>query len=290
MRFLGTLSVLCFVFFPTALLSQEWRLEGDLVLASAYEWRGLRLDPGANLQYSAYGSAAWDRLRLTAGAWSLTDLSSDPSTGLSQRWGAETSPWIEAALGDVRSQLFLGTVGYFLEDPETGSPLRRKDTWEVYVGGRGAFPRLPVLGEAVLFWDMARGGVGYAELAAALQIPLWVGSVVPLGSVFLEGRSGFSLGQTGDGPAAEAGGALSREQGLSHVDVSLRTTLMPVPVGPLSVSFTLASHWIRGLEAETKRIGSRVGGPVDSSRWVWVLGARLLLPRCRPEKELCRDL
>jgi len=290
MRLLGTITVLCFVFCPTSLLSQDGRLEGDLVLASAYDWRGLRLDPGANLQYSAYGSMAWDRVRLTAGVWSLTDLSSDPSTGLPQRWGAETSPWIEAAVGDVRNQLFLGTVGYLLKTPETGFPLRREDTWEVYVGSRGAFPRLPLLGEAMLFWDMTRGDVGYAEVAAALQLPLWIGSVVPLGSVFLEGRSGFSLGQGGEGPASEAGEALSREQGPTHVDLSLRTTLMPVPVGPLSVSLTLASHWIRALEEETKRIGSRVGGPVDSARWAWVLGARLLLPRCRPEKELCRDL
>ena len=59
-----------------ALLAQEWTLETDIELASKYEWRGLQLGPGFNTQYAAYGSVAWDDLMLTAGVWSLTDLSS----------------------------------------------------------------------------------------------------------------------------------------------------------------------------------------------------------------------
>ena len=289
MKRLGILSVLC-IFSPVAAHSQEWKLEADLVLASAYEWRGLRLDPGANLQYSGYGSVAWDRFQVTAGAWSVTDLSSGSSMGLPQRWGSETSPWIEAATGSVRSRLFLGTVGYLLKSPEADLPPRREDTWEVYVGGRGAFPRLPVLGEAVLFWDVGRMGGGYAELAATLQIPLWVGSAVPIGSIFLEGRGGFSLGQEGEGTAADPGESVFKDRGATHTDVSLRTTLLPVSVGPLSASFTFASHWIRSLDEETERIGYQAGEAVDFSRWTWVFGVRLLMPRCRPERELCRDL
>jgi len=190
----------------------------------------------------------------------------------------------------VRNRVFAGTVAYFLQDRGGDAPLRREDSWEVYAGGRGALPRIPVLGEAVLFWDAERWDRGYAELAAALQIPLWVGSVVPLGSIFLEGRGGFSLGGAVDASAAETGEGLYRDQGPTHTDLSLRTTLLPLGLGPFSASFTLVTHWIRSLDEETERIGFQPGGPVDLSRWVWGLGVRILVPRCRPERELCRDL
>ena len=85
MRRYWTVTVLSFVFSPTTLFSQEWALEADLGLASHYEWRGLQLDPGLNVQHAVYGSLAWHDLMLTAGIWSLTDLSSEGSVGLSER-------------------------------------------------------------------------------------------------------------------------------------------------------------------------------------------------------------
>jgi hypothetical protein len=290
MRLLGFLSALCILAGPAPLQPQDWTVEGDLVLASSYEWRGLRLDPGANLQYSAYASVAWERVQLTAGAWSIADLSSGSPLGLPQRWGSEISPWVEAGFGGARNRIFLGSVGYLVEGGAAGAPLRREGTWEVYAGGRGALPRIPILGEAVLFWDAERWDRGYGEVAAALQIPLWVGSVVPLGSLFLEGRGGFALGDQSEASAADGGTTLYGETGMTHADVSLRTTLLPLGLGPVSASFTLATHWIRSLDEETERIGFQPGGPVDPSRWMWAMGMRLLFPRCRPERELCRDL
>ena len=193
-------------------------------------------------------------------------------------------------MGGVRHQLFLGAVGYVYRDADPDPPLRRGDTWEVYAGTRGAIAALPLVGEAVLFWDMDRVDGGYGEVAAALQIPVWTGLVVPLGSIFLEGRGGFSFGQEREDARSDPGSYLFHDSGLTHTDVSLATTLLPVPVGPVSASVTLETHWLRGLDPETKRIGFRTGGPTDSSRWSWTLGIRLSLPRCNPEKELCRDL
>ena len=290
MRRYWTVTVLSFVFSPTTLFSQEWALEADLGLASHYEWRGLQLDPGLNVQHAVYGSLAWHDLMLTAGIWSLTDLSSEGSVGLSERWAFETNPWIEASFGGDRSQLVAGLTGYSFRRPDPGTVLRRGDTWEVYAGARGAMRGAPLIGEATVYWDLDRVGGTYGEVAATLQIPVWAGLVVPIGSIFLEGRSGIALGQerrVGDtGPSDY----VFEDRGFTHVDVSLRTTLLPVPVGPSMASLTLDSHWVRGLDPETNRSGVHVGGPVDRTRWWWSLGLRFTLPRCRPERELCRDL
>ena len=290
MKVLWTATVLSFVISPTALFSQQWALEVDLELASHYEWRGLQLDPGLNAQHAVYGSLAWRDLMLTVGIWSLTDLSSEGPVGLPERWAFETNPWIEASFGGDRGQLVVGLTGYSFRSPEPGTVLRRGDTWEAHAGARGAMPGAPFIGEATVYWDLDRVGGAYGEVAATLQIPVWAGLVVPIGSIFLEGRSGITLGQerrVGDtGPSDY----VFEHRGFTHIDVSLRTTLLPVPAGPFMASLTLDSHWVWGLDPETRRRGVRVGGPVDRTRWWWSLGLRFTLPRCRPERELCRDL
>ncbi len=274
---------------PIALLAQEWKLEADIELASKYEWRGLQLDPGFNTQYAVYGSLAWSDLMLTAGVWSLTDLSSE-AEGLPERWAFETSPWIEASVGGNRGEVLAGLTGYLLRDPEPGTDLRRGNTWEVYAGARGAMPGAPLLGEALVFWDVDRVGGVYGELAAILQIPVLVGLLVPIGSMFLEGRSGIALGQERSVDDTEPSDYNFAERGFTHLDLSLRTTLLPVPAGPFTASLTIDAHWVRGLDPETKLIGVRVGGPRDRTRWWWGLGLRFTFPRCRPERELCQDL
>lgn len=290
MRRLSTCVALAGILAPAPSSTQEWTLEADVAVHTAYEWRGLQIDPGLNAQYSAYGSIAWDRLMVTAGVWSLTDLSSQASVGLGERWGFETSPWIEASFGGDRSQLIFGATAYSFRGLNPGPVLRRDDTWELYVGGRGALPGAPLLGEALLYWDMEGVGGGYAELAASLQIPLWVGVVVPIGSIFLEGRSGFSLGQESTDGETDPTDFYFAERGLTHLDMSLRLTLLPIPLGGLSASLTVEPHFVRGFDPETLRRGATVGGVVDRNRWRWVFGLRVVASRCRPDRELCRDL
>jgi hypothetical protein len=151
-------------------------------------------------------------------------------------------------------------------------------------------PGAPLLGEALVFWDVDRVGGVYGELAAILQIPVWVGLVVPIGSMFLEGRSGFALGQERSVDDTEPSDFLFEDRGITHLDISLRTTLLPVPAGPFMASLTIDAHWVRGLDPEAELIGVRVGGPRDRTRWWWGLGLRFTFPRCRPERELCQDL
>ena len=288
-RRFGTLTFLSVVISPITLFAQEWALEADIELASHYEWRGLQLDPGFNTQYAVYWSLAWDDLMLTAGVWSLTDLSSE-AEGLPERWAFETSPWIEASFGGNSGQVIAGLTGYVLREPAPGTGFRRGNSWEVYSGAQGALPGAPLLGEATVFWDVDRVGGAYAEVAAILQIPVWAGLVVPIGSMFLEGRSGIALGQERSVGETEPSGYNFAERGLTHLDISLRTTLLPVPAGPVMASLTLDAHWVRGLDAETKRTGVRVGEPRDRTRWWWAVGLRFTFPRCRTERELCQDL
>ncbi len=274
---------------PIPLFAQEWTLGADIALASKYEWRGLQLDPGLNTQYAGYGSLAWDDLMLTAGIWSLTDLSSE-ADGLPERWGFETSPWIEASFGGNQGEVLAGLTGYLLREPEPGTDFRRGDTWELYAGARGAMPGFPLLGEAIAYWDVDRVGGFYGEVAATLQIPVWVGLVVPIGSMFLEGRSGIALGQERSVDDVEPSDYNFAERGFTHLDISLRTTLLPISAGPFTASLTIDAHWVRGFDPESKLIGVRVGGPRDRTRWWWGLGLRFTFPRCRPERELCQDL
>ena len=147
-----------------------------------------------------------------------------------------------------------------------------------------------MLGEAIVFWDVDRVGGFYGEIAATLQIPVWVGLVIPFGSIFLEGRSGIALGQERSVDDTEPSDYNFAERGFTHLDISLRTTLLPIPAGPFNASFTIDSHWVWGLEPETKLVGVPVGGPSDPFRWWWAVGLRLTFPRCRPERELCQDL
>ncbi len=287
---LWTLTLLQVVISPVALFAQEWALEADIELASHYEWRGLQLDPGRNLQHAVYGSLAWRELTLTAGVWSLTDLSSEPAVGVPERWAFETSPWIEASFGGNRGHLVAGLTKYSFRSTEPGTVLRRGNTWEAYAGARGAMPGAPLLGEATLYWDLDRVGGGYGELAAILQIPVWAGLVVPVGSIFLEGRTGIALGQERSTDDTGPSDYVFEDRGITHVYVSLHMTLLPVAAGPFMASLTLDSHWVRGLDPEPRRVGMLVGGPVDRTRWWWSVGLRFTLPRCRPERELCRDL
>lgn len=288
-RFLG-FHILWIVVSPNASFAQEWALEADIELASHYEWRGLQLDPGRTLQHALYGSLAWRELMLTAGVWSLTDLSSEPAVGVPQRWAFETSPWLEASFGGNRGNLVAGLTRYSFRSVDPGTVLRRGNTWEAYAGARGAMPGAPLLGEATLYWDLDRVGGAYGELAAILQIPVWVGLVVPIGSIFLEGRTGIALGQERSVDDTGPSDYVFEDGGITHVDISLHTTLLPVAAGPFMASLTLDSHWVRGLDPETRRVGMRVGGPIDRTRWWWSVGLRFTLPRCRPERELCRDL
>ena len=83
---------------------------------------------------------------------------------------------------------------------------------------------------------------------------------------------------------------LFEDRGITHLDVSLRTTLLPVPAGPFTASLTIDAHWVRGLDTETKRTGVRVGEPARPDSVVVGPGAPFHVPRCRPERELCQDL
>ena len=278
--------VLAFLADPADLTAQSWSLNAEATYASRYEWRGLVQDPGSNLLHSVFASVSSDRVMVTTGVWTVVDLS-PTSTGLPKRWGSELSPWLEMSYGWDEAVAFVGGTAYlFAED---ASPQRRSETAEIYVGATGMLPRVPILLESTLFWDVHRVRGGYLETAAALQIPLWNAVLVPVGSLFLEGRMGASLGQERDEGDADVAHHFD-QPGFTHVDVALRTTSTPVAFWQLEGSVTLEAHWTRGFDPATRRgIEGPLGG-LDRDRWTWHAGVHLTAPVCRPERELCRDL
>ena len=271
---------------PACLAAQAWSLDAEATYASRYEWRGLIRDTGSNLQHSVFTSVSWDRVIVTTGVWTVADLS-PASNGLPRRWGSELSPWLEASYGSESAGAFVGGTAYlFTED---ASPDRRSETAEIYAGATGMLPRVPLELETTLFWDVHRVKGGYLETAAALQIPLWNAVLVPVGSLFLEGRMGASLGHERDEGDADVAHYFE-QRGFTHVDVALLTTSTPVAFWRLEGSVTLESRWTRGFDPATRRWD---GGPMqalDRDRWTWRVGVHLTAPVCRPERELCRDL
>ena len=271
---------------PAFLAAQTWSLDTEHTYASRYEWRGLTQDTGSNLQHSVFASVSSDRVIVTTGVWTVADLS-PASTGLPERWGSELSPWFEVSYGSESAGAFVGGTAYlFTEDASRG---QRSETAEIYAGATGMLPRVPLELETTLFWDVHRVRGGYLETAAALQIPFWNAVLVPVGSLFLEGRMGASLGQERDEGDADVAHYFE-QGGFTHVDVALRTTTTPVAFWRIEGSVTLESRWTRGFDPATRRGNESPTQPLDRDRWSWRAGVHLTLPVCRPERELCRDL
>jgi hypothetical protein len=260
------------------LTAQSWSLDTDLTYASRYEWRGLVHDPGANLQQAAYLSVLRGNAIVTGGFWWVTDLSPNDDelpSGLESR----RSPWIEGSYGSDRASAFLGLTAHL-----RGGSRPASDTWEAYAGAVGMLPGWPLRLEGALFWDVQRVRGAYMETAAALQVPLWTGLLVPVGSLFLEGRLGSSFGQERPGPGVTSDFYFERA-GVSHLDVSLHTTSTPVAFWKVAGSVTLETRWTRGFDPATKGTGAD-----QADRWSWSLGLHLTAPTCRPTRELCEDL
>jgi hypothetical protein len=215
----------------------------------------------------------------------VTDLSRGDD-GLPGGWGSEKSPWIEASYGSDAAFAFMGAASYHIDGH--GNGLRRRDTWEAYGGGSAMLPRVPLQVEGTLFWDLHRVRGGYLETAAALQIPIWTGLLVPVGSLFLEGRMGSSVGQERS-DADEPSAFYFEDGGIGHVDMSLRTTSTPVRFWGVEGSLTVEARWTRGFDAATRRGSGPLPG-ADADRWTWRAGLHLAGPACRPERELCEDL
>lgn len=273
---------------PSGVSGQGVSVDLQTSVRSSYEWRGLRLDPGATLQYAASVSNQWGPSAVSAGVWSVTDLSSS-EPGLPSDWFFEASPWVEFAYGSERGRFRVGGTGYLIREDAAEGALRRGDTWEVYVAADAPVPRTPFSVRAALFRDVDRIEGGYADVGATLRVPLWVGLVVPVGSLFIDADAGFALG------AEDAGGEnpdafLYAERGMTHLDLSARTTLLPISMGGWDVSFTLEVHRVQGFDRETERFGWSLDEGVKVTRWWWGLGVRWRTPRCRPDRELCRDL
>jgi hypothetical protein len=269
-----------------AAIEAQLSIAADVALRGSYEWRGFQLDPGTNLQYATYLSIVGDRVKATAGVWSLTDLSRG-TPGIPARWFHEVSPWVEITIGNPRLSFTAGATGYRLKtDSESRAQRRPLRAEELYASLRGGNAWL--IGDLTFFYEVENRGA-YGEIGLGPRIPLWTGATIPVGSLFLDSRIGVSL-QSGP-EEGEVHEYLFAESGFTHVTVAPRLTLLPFALPfRLAGSPTLEFGLTRGLDPKTERVGYLQEGVLDRWRWSWMLGLQVTFPRCRPERELCRDL
>ena len=274
----------------------------DQTLATAYEWRGMRLDSGPAWQQAVYAAYRKGGLVVTGGTWSVIDLSTDRSVpglpaGLPQRRFYEVRPWFELSVGDPWFSTALGVTQYRLDDTAYDDVLRRpRRTTEVYWGVRGPlpllFPGAPLVVDLRFFRDVDEVKGWYGELALAKRLPLWVGKVIPFGSVLVEARTGYAWGQAAQAGDTTPSAYLFANRGRTHGDLAARLTLLPmsIPLLPLSVSMNAEGHLTRAWDRRTRLIGFFEGGAETRDRLWWSGGIRITYPRCRPDRELCKDL
>lgn len=260
------------------------RWGSDLSFVSRYEWRGLTRGSGWAFQPDLFASLGSERV-LTVGIWSTVQLSrTDPATGLGfeRSWFAEGSPWVELSGAFEGWELAAGWTAHFLDAEGAASASSLEDTQEIYV--RGRLRSLPVVVPAVAYFhdiDAVRGG--YLETRLAVRVPVWPGVVLPVGSLFLTGTAGFSLGQESADDPTEA--AHFEDRGLTHWDLSLSFPSLPfLRVGPLEVAGFAELHVQLNRDPAT-RLTAR--DESSSTTVWWRFGVAALGPRCRPERAVC---
>lgn len=214
-------------------------INGDLVLSSEYNWRGLTrvndfvLQP--NLSIAAplgSGEGLFDaQFWTTAGVWANFELSHAGAEDLADRaqFGlAELNPWLQLGVAIGDADLALGFTRYYYRGEETfeGSRSNSANTSELFLS---LSTRGKALDTKVSWWlDVDRVRGSYFETSATAHIQFLP---VVLSLLHLGGTAGWSAGQ---GINSEAPGELANfeSNGLTHLAFSLSTSVL---LGPVSI-------------------------------------------------------
>ena len=259
---------------------------GDVGLRSRFEWRGLTRGSGWALQPDLFAAVGRDP-QITVGVWTniqLSDTDLDTGLGFERQWFGETDLWAEIStmlgpleVGGGWSGLFFDTEGAV----SSGGSL--ESTHEIY--GRARLLSLPVIvPSVVLYYDVDAVDGAYLEAGISLRLPAWAGVEFPVGSLFVNGVAGFSLGQEIDETSLEGG--YFADRGLTHFDLSLSLPVQYLSLGPMSMAPWIEMHFQFNRDRITRR--KDASGESDGFITWLALGVSLLGPRCQPERDICR--
>ena len=124
----------------------------------------------------------------------------------------------------------------------------------------------------------------YLEAGISLRLPGWAGVAFPIGSMFVNGVAGFSLGQELEGTSL--GGGYFADRGLTHFDLSVSLPIQYLSLGPVSMAPWFEMHFQFNRDRITRRKDA-TAEPDGFTTWL-MLGVSLVGPRCRPEIDICR--
>ncbi len=118
-----------------------------------------------------------------------------------------------------------------------------------------------------------------------MRLPFWPQVVLPLGSMFITAKAGFSLGQEIESPGSPPGGRFG-EAGLTHWDFSVSFPMLPViSLGPLELAPILEGH----MQLNRDSVGriKVADGSEDGVTFWGRFGLTFAGPRCRSERGPC---
>ncbi len=259
---------------------------GDVGLRSRYEWRGVTRGSGWVVQPDLFVATGVDP-GVTVGVWTSIQLAeTNPDTGLGyeRRWFGETNLWAEVSKLFGPLEVVGGWTGYFFNSEAAvlagGSP---ENTHELY--GRVRVLSLPVIVPSLaLYYDVDAVDGAYLEAGISMRLPGWGGVAFPVGSLFVTGIAGFSLGQEFEGTSLEGG--YFADRGLTYFDLSVSLPIQYLSMGPMSMApwFEMHFQFNKDRITRSKDATAKADG---FTTWL-ALGVSLLGPRCRPERDICR--
>lgn len=225
-------------------------MEGSLLFANRYVWRGIRRAAGWNAQPQASAGVTGAGGTLAAGVWSNLELSTHRDGSLTElrrhRWGvSEYDVWAEGSRRFAWVDVAAGFIWY-----EYRGAGGSAGTGELYARVRGMTRGQVRLSPEVSVWyDPARRNAGYLEASLTsplLALPFLKPAVVAYTAL----DAGLVLGRP-DRPSALARSSF-RESGLAYGQVSTGIRVRSgTPVG--DVFANLSGHLLVARDSATRR-------------------------------------
>lgn len=276
--------VLCLIVPASA---AQVQVGGDLALKNRYVWRGLTHSNASVSQLDLFLTYGARPARLTAGFWTnieLSDVHRHEGIGFDRTFFGENNIWSEVSLGVGPWNVATGWTWYFFRrEIAIGLPRDAVDTHEIY----GRLELLPwfVVPRLTVWHDIDTVAGTYIEGELTLRIPGWSRLLLPVGSLFLTGRAGYSLGQEINTDIPNEAAYFSN-RGLTHIDLSAAFTVGYLEIGATNTAAHIEFHLQFNQDPNTRWVSQT--RQKNAKLWLGITFTSFG-PRCRPEREICKN-